>query len=310
MRISLFVTCFNDTLFPQTGRAVVRLLERLGCEVDFPLEQTCCGQMHMNSGYAREGAALARRFARVFGDAEMVVTPSASCAGMLRHQLADEDAPPVYELSELIVDRLGIEDVGAHFPHRVTFHPTCHSLRELGVGDRPLRLLRAVSGIELVELPQSDECCGFGGTFAVKNAEVSSAMLADKVRAVLDTGAEIVCAGDNSCLMHIDGALSRQRTGVRCMHLAEILASRQRIPKGGRRHSARLAAAPQPGQGNRHDPRQARGGGGGGARLERAAAGRASGQGRRAGLARRPARPLGGGRGGRRREGALGARRR
>jgi L-lactate dehydrogenase complex protein LldE len=224
VRVSLFVTCFNDTLFPQTGRAVVRLLERLDCEVDFPLEQTCCGQMHMNSGYAREGAALARRFARVFSDAEAVVTPSASCAGMLRHQLG-EDGPQVCELSEFVVDRLGVEDVGAYYPHRVTYHPTCHSLRELKVGDRPLRLLRAVRGIELVELPQSAECCGFGGTFAVKNAEVSSAMLADKVRAVLDTGAEVVCAGDNSCLMHIGGALSRQRTGVRTAHLAEVLAS-------------------------------------------------------------------------------------
>jgi L-lactate dehydrogenase complex protein LldE len=224
-RVSLFVTCFNDTLFPQTGRAVVRLLERLGCEVDFPLEQTCCGQMHLNSGYGREGVALARRFARVFDGAELVVTPSASCAGMLRKQLGPDGRPPVYELSELLVDRLGVEDVGAYFPHRVTFHPTCHSLRELELGDRPLRLLRAVRGIELVELPEATECCGFGGTFAVKNAEVSSAMLADKARAVLDTQAEVVCAADNSCLMHIGGALSRQRTGVRTMHLAEVLAS-------------------------------------------------------------------------------------
>jgi len=199
----------------------VRLLERLGCEVDFPLEQTCCGQMHMNSGYAREGIALARRLERVFRGCEYVITPSASCAGMLRQQVE----LPVHELSEFLVDVLGVDDVGAYFPHRVTFHPTCHSLRELDVGDRPLRLLRAVRGIELVELPSSTECCGFGGTFAVKNSEVSSAMLADKVRAVLDTGAEVVCAADNSCLMHIGGALSRQRTGVRTMHLAEVLAS-------------------------------------------------------------------------------------
>ena len=225
MRVSLFITCFNDTLFPQTGRAVVRLLERLGCDVDFPLEQTCCGQLHMNSGYAREGAALAHRFARVFAGAEHVVCPSASCAGMLREQLPAGEGPPVSELSEFIVDSLGVDDVGAYFPHRVTFHPTCHSLRELEVGDRPLRLLRAVKGIELVELTEASECCGFGGTFAVKNAEVSSAMLADKVRAVLDTRAEIVCAADNSCLMHIGGALSRQSTGVRAMHLAEVLAS-------------------------------------------------------------------------------------
>jgi L-lactate dehydrogenase complex protein LldE len=221
VRVSLFITCFNDTLFPQTGRAVVRLLERLGCEVDFPLEQTCCGQLHMNSGYVGEGLALARRLSHVFQHADHVVTPSASCAGMLRQNVDT----PVYELSEFLIDVLGVDDVGAYFPHRVTFHPTCHSLRELEVGDRPLRLLRAVKGIELVELGDASECCGFGGTFAVKNAEVSSAMLADKVRAVLDTDAEIVCAADNSCLMHIGGALSRQRTGVRTMHLAEVLAS-------------------------------------------------------------------------------------
>jgi L-lactate dehydrogenase complex protein LldE len=188
--------------------------------VDFPLEQTCCGQIHMNSGYVREGTALARRFARVFDGADHVVTPSASCAGMVRKHVDT----PVHELSEFLVDVLEVSDVGAYFPHVVTFHPTCHSLRELGVGDRPLRLLRAVRGLELVELPSASECCGFGGTFAVKNAEVSSAMLADKVRAVLDTQAEIVCAADNSCLMHIGGALSRQRTGVRTMHLAEVLA--------------------------------------------------------------------------------------
>src|ERR671914_2672066 len=214
VRVSLFVTCFNDTLFPHTGRAVVSLLERLGCEVDFPLEQTCCGQMHLNSGYAREAEALARRFARVFDGADAVVTPSASCAGMLRHQLAADKRPPVHELSEFIVDDLGVEDVGAHFPHRVTYHPTCHSLRELDVGDRPFRLLRAVRGLELVELPDAEECCGFGGTFAIKNAEVSSAILADKVRAVLDTRAEVVCAADNSCLMQIGGALSGPRPGA------------------------------------------------------------------------------------------------
>ena len=223
VRVSLFITCFNDTLFPQTGRAVVRLLERIGCEVDFPLEQTCCGQLHMNSGHAREATALVRRFERVFAGAEAVVTPSASCAGMLRQHL--DDGLPVYELSELLLDRLGVEDVGAYYPHRVTFHPTCHSLRELRVGDRPLRLLRAVRGIELVELADTSECCGFGGTFALKNAEVSAAMVTDKVRAILETGAEVVCAADNSCLMQIGGVLSRQRTGVRTAHLAEVLAS-------------------------------------------------------------------------------------
>ena len=223
MRVALFITCFNDTLFPQTGRATVALLERLGCEVDFPLEQTCCGQMHGNSGY--DADALLERFARVFGGAEAVVSPSASCAGFVRERLAG--GPPVHELSEFLVDVLGVEDVGASFPHRVTLHPTCHSLRALRVGDRPQRLLRAVRGIDLVELDEAAECCGFGGTFAVKNADTSMAMLGDKLRRILDTRAEVCTAADTSCLMHIGGALRRGRTGVRTMHLAEILAAQE-----------------------------------------------------------------------------------
>jgi L-lactate dehydrogenase complex protein LldE len=229
VRVALFVTCFNDTLFPETGRATVRLLERLGCEVDFPEDQTCCGQMHFNSGYAREGLELAQRFERVFAGAEAVVSPSASCVGMVREH-AGVDAP-VYELSEFLTGPLGLEDVGAYYPHRVTWHPTCHSLRVLRVGDAPLRLLRAVKGIDLVELPDATECCGFGGTFAVKNADVSMAMLSDKLRSALDTRAEVVASSDNSCLMHIGGGLSRQRTGVRAVHLAQILASTEEDPE-------------------------------------------------------------------------------
>lgn len=240
MRVALFITCFNDTLFPDTGKAVVRLLERLGHQVDFPLEQTCCGQMHFNTGYQREALPLVRRFVEVFREYDAIVSPSASCVGMVRElyprlaqisgdpQLAAEVAqiaPRVWELSEFLVKRLGLEDVGAYYPHRVTYHPTCHSLRMLQVGDAPLRLLRQVRGIELVELPAADECCGFGGTFAIKNPDVSMAMLTDKVRHVLDTGAEVCAAGDNSCLMHIGGALHRQRTGVGAIHLAEILAA-------------------------------------------------------------------------------------
>ncbi len=228
MRVALFVTCFNDTLFPAVGRAVVTLLERLGHTVEFPLEQTCCGQMHYNTGYQPEAAALAKRFAEVFAPYDVIVSPSGSCAGMVREnypRLVGGDAPPVYELSELLVDVLGVTDVGAYYPHRVTYHPTCHSLRMLRVGDRPLRLLREVRGIDLVELPAATECCGFGGTFAVKNADVSAAMLADKMRHVLDTGAEVCTAGDTSCLMHIGGGLARQRAGVRVAHLAEILAA-------------------------------------------------------------------------------------
>ena len=224
MRLGLFVTCLGDTLFPAVGQAVVRLLERLGHQVEFPEEQTCCGQMHLNSGYRDEGVRLAERLGTVFSGHEAIVSPSASCAGMLREQLGN-GAPPVYELSELLVDVLGVEDVGAYYPHRVTYHPTCHSLRELRLGERPLRLLRAVRGLDLIELPDASECCGFGGTFAVKNADVSTAMLSDKLRSVLDTGAEAVCAVDSSCLMHIGGGLSRGRTGVRTVHLAEILSS-------------------------------------------------------------------------------------
>jgi L-lactate dehydrogenase complex protein LldE len=238
-RVSLFITCFNDTIFPQTGQAVVTLLERLGVTVDFPLEQTCCGQMHFNTGYATEAIPLVRRFVEVFSDSELIVSPSASCVGMVRDyyprvaELAGDAGlaaavaelrPRVLELSELLVDQLGVEDVGAHFPHRVTYHPTCHSLRMLKVADRPLRLLRAVGGIDLVELLEATQCCGFGGTFAIKNADTSAAMLTDKVRAILDTRAEVCVSADNSCLMHIGGALSRQRAGVRTMHLAEILA--------------------------------------------------------------------------------------
>jgi L-lactate dehydrogenase complex protein LldE len=225
VRISLFITCLGDTLFPQAGQAVVRLLERLGHEVDFPPDQTCCGQMHFNTGYRGEGLALARRFEQVFVDAEVVVTPSASCAGMVREHCSPEIGGKVFELAEFLVNRLEVEDVGAYYPHRVTYHPTCHSLRVLRTGDAPLRLLRAVRGIDLVELPQAEECCGFGGTFAVKNPDVSAAMLADKMSHVLATGAEVCTAGDSSCLMHIGGGLSRQRTGVRTVHLAEILAS-------------------------------------------------------------------------------------
>ena len=226
MRVALFVTCFNDTLFPATGRAVVELLERLGHEVVFPEGQTCCGQMHGNTGYEALGRSLAERWERVFDGCEVVVSPSASCVGFVREQVPSADGR-LYELTEFLVDQLGVEDVGASFPHRVTLHPTCHSLRLLRVGDRPRRLLAAVRGIDLVELEEAGECCGFGGTFAVKNADVSMAMLSDKLRHVLDTRAEVCTAADNSCLMHIGGALRRQRAGTRVMHLAEILAAQE-----------------------------------------------------------------------------------
>jgi L-lactate dehydrogenase complex protein LldE len=224
VRVGLFVTCLGDTLFPEAPRAVVHLLERLGHDVDFPRDQTCCGQLHLNSGYRDEAEALVRRFEGIFAGFDAVVSPSSSCVGAVR-ELSPALATRVFELSEFLVRKLGIEDVGAYFPHRVTYHPTCHSLRVARVGDAPLRLLRAVRGLELVPLPDAEECCGFGGTFAVKNADTSTAMLADKCRAVLDTGAEVCTAVDPSCLMQIGGGLARQQAGVRTMHLAEILAS-------------------------------------------------------------------------------------
>jgi L-lactate dehydrogenase complex protein LldE len=221
------------------------VLERLGHEVVFPADQTCCGQMHTNTGYQGDAVGLVRHHVEVFEQAlaegaEAVVAPSGSCAGSVRHQhamlarragderlavRAEAVAAKTYELSELLVDVLGVTDVGASYPHRVTYHPTCHSLRMLRVGDRPVQLLRQVRGIDLVELAAADSCCGFGGTFSVKNADTSTAMLADKMSAVLATRAEVVTAGDASCLMHIGGGLSRLRTGVRPVHLAEILAS-------------------------------------------------------------------------------------
>jgi L-lactate dehydrogenase complex protein LldE len=226
MKVALFITCFNDTLFPGAGKAVVELLERLGCSVEFPLEQTCCGQMHVNSGYEHEAEGLHTRFARVFDEYEAVVSPSASCTAHVRERIPAVRGK-VFELTEFLIDQLGVVDVGASFPHRVTLHPTCHSLRLLEVGDRPARLLREVRGIDLVELESARECCGFGGTFAVKNADTSMAMLSDKIRHVLDTRAEVCTSADTSCLMHIGGALSRGRTGVRTMHIAEILAAQE-----------------------------------------------------------------------------------
>ncbi|PWW25027.1 L-lactate dehydrogenase complex protein LldE [Geodermatophilus normandii] len=240
MKVALFATCLVDTIVPQVARATATLLQRLGHEVVVPPTQACCGQMHVNTGYRREAVPIVANHVRAFTAAEAVVAPSGSCVASIHHQqaavarragesaLADEAealAARTYELSQFLVDVLGVVDVGAYYPHRVTYHPTCHSLRLLRVGDRPLRLLRAVRGLDLVELPGAESCCGFGGTFAVKNADTSTAMLTDKMADVLSTHAEVCTAGDSSCLMHIGGGLSRLRSGTRTVHLAEILAS-------------------------------------------------------------------------------------
>jgi L-lactate dehydrogenase complex protein LldE len=222
VQIALFATCIGDTMFPEASRATVEVLERLGHEVVFPAEQTCCGQMHLNAGYPDEAEKLARRFAAIFGGYELVVSPSSSCVGTVRDHFGIAN---VFELSELLVRKLGVDDVGARFPHRVTYHPTCHSLRVTRVGDAPLRLLRNVRGLELVELPRAEECCGFGGTFSIKNADTSSAMLADKCDCVEETAAAYCTALDGSCLLQIGGGLSRRGAGIRPVHLAQILAS-------------------------------------------------------------------------------------
>jgi L-lactate dehydrogenase complex protein LldE len=234
MRIALFVTCVNDLMFPDTGKAVVTVLERLGHEVEFPLDQTCCGQMHANSGYREEALPLVANFVKTFSAYDAIVSPSASCVAMVRESYprlapsADLSsvAGRTYELSEFLVDQLGVTDVGARFPHTVTYHPTCHGLRMLRLGDRPRRLLEAVEGLTLTPLEGAEECCGFGGTFALKNPGVSGAMLADKCTAIRATSAEYLAAADNSCLTHIGGGLSRGDAPVTPIHYAQILAAR------------------------------------------------------------------------------------
>jgi L-lactate dehydrogenase complex protein LldE len=243
--VALFVPCYVDTLFPETGVAMVRLLERLGVSLAFPSAQTCCGQMHVNTGYAREALPLVRRFVATFEGFDRVVAPSASCVATVRDhypRLAAQTGDPglqravadvvgrVRELTEFLIDDLGTEDVGAYFPHAVALHPTCHSVRMLHVGDRPRRLLDRVRGLRLFELPRADQCCGFGGTFAVKNAETSAAMLADKVADAIGSRAEVLVAVDDSCLMHVGGGLARQRTGIRTLHLAHVLAATEGGP--------------------------------------------------------------------------------
>ncbi len=251
MRVALFITCVADTLFPETGTAVVRVLERLGHEVVFPAEQTCCGQMHVNSGYRDGALRLARRFVDAMSrddGVDAVVSPSSSCVGWVRELLpgvareageeqlardAEALGGRLFEFSEFLVRRLGVDDVGAAYARRVTYHPTCHSLRVTRIGGAPLRLLAGVRGLELLELPEATECCGFGGTFSIKNADVSLAMLGDKCANIVATGAEVVTAVDPSCLLHIGGGLSRlapaapggRGPAVRAVHLAQILAA-------------------------------------------------------------------------------------
>lgn len=236
-KVNLFVTCLADQIFPQIGIATVTLLERLGIAVDFPAAQTCCGQPAFNAGFHAEARPLAARFVHLFPPDVPVVVPSGSCASMVRRFFPDllphgtpERAqldrllPRVFELSEFLVDVLGVTDVGARWPGRVAYHDGCHALRELGIHDQPRRLLRAVRGLELIELDDRHACCGFGGLFSVKLPHVSAAILDAKLAAVRRSGAGAVVSADAGCLMQIRGGLSRQRIAVAPHHLAEILA--------------------------------------------------------------------------------------
>jgi len=244
MRVSLFITCYNDTLFPEALQAVVQLLRRLGHTVEVPPGQTCCGQMHLNSGYHAEALPLLPRFVEQFRNAEVIVVPSSSCVAAMREhypamareleQTGDHPTlaaglnnllPRVFEFSEFLTKKLGLTDVGAYYPHRVTYHASCHGLRSLNLGDGPESLLRSVRGIDLVPLDNKDTCCGFGGTFAIKNPDVSAAMLADKTACIRATGAALCTATDTSCLMHIAGGLHRHDAPTQTLHLAQILAA-------------------------------------------------------------------------------------
>jgi L-lactate dehydrogenase complex protein LldE len=232
MRVSVFITCLVDQFHPEVALGMVRVLERLGVTCDVPLEQTCCGQPAFNSGCAPEARTVGRRFLQAFRDAATssctamakVHLPSLFEPGTPEHTEAASIAARVHEFSEFLVQRMGVTDVGAAFPHRVTYHDSCHLLRELGIHDEPRRLLAGVRDLELVELTAADTCCGFGGTFAVKYPEISAAMGGDKLANVEATGAEFLVANDTGCLMHLRGLLARRTSAVRAVHLAEILA--------------------------------------------------------------------------------------
>lgn len=250
MRVALFVTCLVDAMFPQAGQATVELLERLGVEVDFPEGQGCCGQMHINTGYYPEAIPLLENHVKTFepllnGEWDYIVCPSGSCSGSLSHQgvpiarelgypeLADkleQITKKTYEITTFIVEVLKKTDVGAYFPYKVTYHPSCHSHRIAQIGNRPYTLLKNVEGIEYIDLPHKSECCGFGGTFSMKNGDVSGEMLRAKLENVMSTGADVLCTPDYSCLMNLTGGVTRQDLPIRCMHIVEILASTKEKP--------------------------------------------------------------------------------
>jgi L-lactate dehydrogenase complex protein LldE len=235
MKVSLFITCLSDALYPRVGEAMVRLLAKYGVSLAFPTVQTCCGQPAFNSGYWKEARESAKTILDAFEDSDFVISPSGSCTGMIHHypKLFEDDPVMLkranklqsksYEFTQFLVQVLGVTDVGAAFPHKVTYHPSCHGSRILGVKDEPLALIQNVKGLELVPLPFAEDCCGFGGTFAVKMADISGAMVTEKVDHVLETEAEVLVGLDMACLLNIAGNLRYRNEPVRVMHLAELL---------------------------------------------------------------------------------------
>lgn len=229
MRVSLFITCLSDMFFPNVGEAVVRLLKRHGVQVDFPEDQTCCGQPAYNGGFHDEARQMAKQWIKAFRNSEYIVTPSGSCAAMVRSHYpellpeAADIASRTYEFTQFLVDVLKVEDVGAQFSGKAAYHHSCHMSRDLGIYHQPLALLRNVKGLELVQVPRQELCCGFGGTFSVKMPEISEAMVCDKVSAVVSTGADILVGSDTSCIMNIGGRINREGRPIRVMHTAELL---------------------------------------------------------------------------------------
>lgn len=236
MKVSLFITCLSDAIYPRVGEAMVRVLARYGVQLNFPEVQTCCGQPAYNSGYWDEARATARTIVTAFEDSDFVVSPSGSCTYMIHHYSelfkeeplmkakADELQKKTYEFTQFLVQVLGVTDVGAEFHHKVTYHPSCHGSRLLGVKDEPMELLKHVKGLDFVPLPFADDCCGFGGTFAVKMADISGAMVSEKVDHIKETEAEVLVGLDMACLMNIAGHLRYRDEPIRVMHLAELLA--------------------------------------------------------------------------------------
>ena len=236
-KVTLFIQCLVDTLYPEVGEAMVAIFRKLGVAMDCPVDQTCCGQPAFNAGYRREAQIAARRFIEIFENAETIVCPSGSCVHMVRHYYSElfKDQPEwltraqnvknkTFEFSEYLVDKLGVENLDAAYNGRVTYHDSCHPLRGLGIRQQPRKLISKVKNVEFVEMKNSDVCCGFGGSFSVKYPEISTAILEDKVKNIIDSRADVVVGVDISCLMNIQGLLSRKKSAIKVMHIAQLLA--------------------------------------------------------------------------------------